>query len=49
MHFFGGMVVHCCRGGEQLSPLGLYTAVDDIGFMNLEVIQVFEEKSQTVN
>lgn len=41
--------VHCCRGSGKLSPLGLHTAVDFIGFIKLKVIHVFEGKSQTLN
>lgn len=41
--------VHLCSGGEELSSLGLYTALDFIGCVNLEVILVFEGKSQTIN
>lgn len=43
-----GMLVHHCRGGEELSPLGLYTAVGFIRCVHVEGIKVFEGNLETL-
>lgn len=43
------MVVHHCRGGEELSLLGLYKAVDFIGCILLDGSKVFEGHSEMLN